>query len=140
MRIVLYTLLALAVVVVGYLALLAWVPSAKLPGWWNWFGRPASPPTIAIVSVVLALLCILSYLSRRDRTSPTVPVVIVVGLTGTSAVLAFSSYRSCHDEKHPTFFTTLAWTASLIKGGVDDRNLGQKQCPEITPVALDVAP
>ena len=65
-------------------------------------------------------------MSRRDRTSATVPVVIVVGLTATSFVLAFSSYWSCNDKKHPTFFTTLAWTASLIKGGVDDRSLGGK--------------
>ena len=123
MRIVLYTLLALAVVLVGYLVLLALRPSAALPGRFSWFGRPASWQTIAIVSGILALLCILSYLSRRDRTSPTVPVVIVVGLTATSFVLGFSSYWSCNDKKHPTFFTTLAWTASLIKGGVDDRSL-----------------
>ena len=140
MRIVLYTLLALALVLVGYLVLLALRPSAKLPGRWSWFGDPASWPTIAIVSGVFAVLCILSYLSRRDRVSATVPVVIVVGLTATTIVLGFTSYWSCNDKQHPTFFTTLAWTASLVKGGVDDRSLWQTGvCPKSPPVALEVA-
>ena len=140
MRIVLYTLLALAVVLVGYLVLRPHLPSLALHGRWSWFGRPASPATIAIVSGILALLCILSYLSRRDRASANVPVVIVVGLTATSIVLGFSSYWSCNDEKHPTFFTTLAWTASLIKGGVDDHSLEGGVCPTPPPpVALEIA-
>ena len=136
MRIVLYTLLALAVALVGYLVLIARVPGAALPG----FRPPASWPAIALVTGILAAACILSYIARHDRTSPTVPVVIVVGLTATSFILAFSSYWICNDNEHPTFFTTLAWTASLIKGGVDDRSLGQKgPCPWPPPVALEVA-
>ena len=122
MRIVLYTLLALAVALVGYLVLIARVPGAALPG----FRPPASWRAIALVTGILAAACILSYIARRDRTSPTVPVVIVVGLTATSFILAFSSYWICNDNEHPTFFTTLAWTASLIKGGVDDRSLERK--------------
>ena len=102
-------------------------PGAALPGRFSWFRQPASWQAIAIVTGILAAACILSYIARHDRTSPTVPVVIVVGLTATSFVLAFSSYWICNDKNHPTFFTTLAWTASLIKGGVDDRSLGQRR-------------
>ena len=136
MRIVLYTLLALAVVLVGYLALVALRPSAALAG----FGRQGSWQTIAIVTAILAVVCILGYISRRDRTSPTVPVVIVAGLTATSFVLGFSSYWSCNDKQHPTFFTPLMWTLYLmIKGGVDDRSLGGRLCPTPPPVAVEVA-
>ena len=127
MRTVLYTLLALAVVLVGYLV------------WLAVRHQPASWQTITIVTGILAVVCILSYISRRDRTSPTVPVVIVVGLTATSFLLAFTSYWSCHDKGHPTFFTTLIWTASLIKGGVDDRSLYGQLCPTTLPAALEVA-
>lgn len=139
MRIVLYTLLALAVVLVGYLVLLALRPSAAPSGRLSGFGRPPSWPAIAIVIGVLAAVCICSYISRRDRTSPTVPVVIVVGLTATSVVLGFSSYWSCNDKQHPTFFTPLMWTVSLIKGGVDDRSLQGSVCPKQSPLALEVA-
>src|SRR5208337_4899916 len=104
-------------------------------------GRQASWQTIAIVTAILAVVCILSYISRRDRTSPTVPVVIVVGLTATSFVLGFSSYWSCNDKEHPTFFTPLMWTVSLIKG--DDRSLEGglegRVCPTPPPVAVEVA-
>jgi hypothetical protein len=139
MRIVLYTLLALAVVLLGYLVLLALRPSAAPSGRFSGFGRPPSWPAIAIVTGVLAAVCILSYISRGDRTSPTVPVVIVVGLTATSFILGFSSYWSCNDKQHPTFFTPLMWTVSLIKGGVDDRSLQGSVCPKPPPVALEVA-
>jgi hypothetical protein len=136
MRIVLHTLLALAVVLVGYLALVALRPSAALAG----FGRQGSWQSIAIVTAILAVVCILGYISRRDRTSPTVPVVIVAGLTATSFVLGFSSYWSCNDKQHPTFFTPLMWTLYLmIKGGVDDRSLGGRLCPKAPPVAVEVA-
>ncbi|HTX98089.1 MAG TPA: hypothetical protein VME67_26620 [Mycobacterium sp.] len=139
MRIVLFTLLALAVTLIGYLVLLALRPSAAPSGRLSSFGRPPSWPAIAIVTGVLSAVCILSYIARRDRTSPTVPVVIVVGLTATSFFLGFSSYWSCNDKQHPTFFTPLMWTLSLIKGGVDDRSLQGKVCPEQPPVALEVA-
>jgi hypothetical protein len=140
MRIVLYSLLALAVLLIGYLVLLALRPSAAPSGRFGGFGRPPSWPAIAIVTGILAAVCILGYISRRDRTSSTVPVVIVVGLTATSFILAFSSYWNCNDKEHPTFFTALAWTASLIKGSVDDRTLGPRGvCPSPPPLALEVA-
>ncbi len=136
MRIVLHTLVALAVALVGYLGLVALRPSTALAG----FGRQASWQSVAIVTAILAVVCVLSYISRRDRTSPTVPVVIVAGLTATSIVLGFSSYWSCNDKHHPTVFTSLLWAAAdLIKVNVDDRSLQGRVCPMPLPVALEVA-
>ncbi len=120
---------------VAYLALRALRPNAKLPGPLRWFGEPTNWPTIAIVVAVLGLVCLLSYRLRRRRDSATVPVAIVIGLTATSVVLGFSSFWSCDaDKKHTPFFAALVATASLVKGGVDDRS-----CPEVPPAALDVA-
>jgi hypothetical protein len=136
MRIALYVV---AVVLLGYLVVLALRPTATPPGFMSWFGKAASWRTIAIVTVVLGLVCVLSYRARRNRASATVPVAIVIALTLTSFVLAFSSYWSCNNDKHPTFFTPLAWTALLLKGGVEDRALGDNTCPARPPVALDVA-
>ena len=97
--------------------------------------RETNSPTIAIVVIVLGSVCVLSYRLRRHRQSATVPAAIVIGLTVTSVVLGFCSFWSCDDDRrHTPFFATLVATASLVKGGVDDRT-----CPEVPPAALDVA-
>ena len=114
-------LLAVALVLLGWLCLLAAHPSAadKLPIWLRWFGRPGSAITIAIVAAVLVALCVLSFRSQSARRSGNVPVAVVAGLAATSAVLGFSSYWNCHDATHPVFFQPLIWTVSLVKGGVE---------------------
>jgi hypothetical protein len=132
-------LLVVALLLIGYLVVLAVRPTAGLPRPLNWFGQPASDPTIVVVFGVISLLCIVSYRSRRNPSSATVPVVIVVGLTATSFVLAFSSFLGCHDPDHPAVFTPLIWTASLLKGGVMDASLNGTVCPSPAPAALDMA-
>ena len=132
-------LLVGAVVLIGYLVVLAVEPTATLPRPFDWFGRPASAPTILVVFGVVALLCIVTYWSRRKRSSAAVPVAIVVGLTAIGFILSFSSFLKCHDHNHPPFFTPLIWTASLVKGGVADMSMGNGVCPLPPPVALEVA-
>jgi hypothetical protein len=137
-RSVVAALLAVALVLLGWLALLAARPSAadRLPNWLRWFGRPGSAPTIAIVVAVIAVLCVLSFRSHSARRSGNVPVVVVAGLAVTGAVLGFSSFWSCHDATHPVFFQPLIWTVSLVKGGVSDFSLGGHICPSPTPDGL----
>ena len=136
------TLLAVALILLGWLCLLAANPAAadKLPNWLRWFGRPGSATTIAIVAAVLVALCVMSFRSQSARRSGNVPVVVVAGLAATGAVLGFSSYWSCHDATHPVFFQPLIWTVSLVKGGVSDFSLGGRGvCPSPTPDGLWVA-
>jgi hypothetical protein len=134
-------LLAIALVLLGWLCILAAHPSTadKLPNWLRWFGRPGSSITIAIVAAVLVALCVMSFRSQSARRSGNVPVVVVAGLAATGAVLGFSSYWSCHDATHPVFFQPLIWTVSLVKGGVSDFSLGGRICPSPTPDSLWVA-
>lgn len=131
-------LLAVALVLLGWLSILAARPSAAdgLPNWLRWFGRPGSATTIAIVVAVIAVLCVLSFRSHSARRSGNVPVVVVAGLAATGAVLGFSSYWGCHDATHPVFFQPLIWTVSLVKGGVSDFSLGGHICPSPTPDGL----
>lgn len=130
-------LLALVVLVIAYLALRARRPHvADGVPWLKWFGQPAHVPTIAIVVALIALLCVLSYRSRRGVGAP---IVIVLGLVTTSMVLAMASYWDCHNDKHPTFFTPLAWSLSLLQGGVDDRQLDGQTCTLDSPIALEIA-
>src|ERR1700733_11673011 len=138
-------LLTVALILLGWLCILAARPSAAtwLPKWLRWFGQPGSSTTIAIVAAVLVALCVMSFRSQSARRSGNVPVVVVAGLAATSAVLGFSSYWSCHDATHPVFFQPLIWTVSLVKGGVSDFTLGGTHgghvCPTPTPDALWVA-
>jgi hypothetical protein len=134
-------LLAVAVVLLGWLCVLAANPAVanSLPTWLSWFGRPGSSPTIAIVVTVIVTLCVLAFRSHSARRKGNVPVVVVAGLAATSAVLGFSSYWSCHDATHPTFFQPLIWTVSLVKGGVSDFSLGGRTCPNPAPDGLWVA-
>jgi hypothetical protein len=134
-------LLAVALILLGWLCILAARPSAVtwLPKWLGWFGQPGSPTTIAIVVAVLIALSVLSFRSHSARRSRNVPVVVVAGLAATSAVLGFSSFWSCHDATHPVFFQPLIWTVSLVKGYIIDFGLGGHTCPSPTPAALWVA-
>jgi hypothetical protein len=134
-------LLTVALVLLGWLCILAVHPSAadRLPIWLRWFGRPGSATTIAIVAAVLVALCVMSFRSQSARRSGNVPVVVIAGLAATGAVLGFSSYWSCHDATHPVFFQPLIWTVSLVKGGVSDFSLGGHICPSPTPDGLWVA-
>jgi hypothetical protein len=60
---------AVALLLVGYLAALALVPSIldALPTWLRWFGRPGSMPTLGIVIAVLIAACVLSFRSRASH-------------------------------------------------------------------------
>ena len=131
-------LLAVALVLLGWLCILAALPSAAdwLPKRLTWFGQPGSSTTIAIVVTVIVALCVLSFHSHSARRSRNVPVVVVAGLAATGAVLGFSSYWHCHDPTHPVFFQPLIWTVSLVKGGITDFTLGKQTCPSPTPDAL----
>ena len=134
-------LLTVALVLLGWLCILAVHPSAadKLPNWLRWFGRPGSSITVAIVVAVLVVLCVLSFRSHSARRSGNVPVAVVAGLAATSAVLGFSSLWKCHDATHPVFFQPLIWTVALVKGFSIDFVMGGHVCPNPTPDALSVA-
>ena len=134
-------LLAVALVLIGWLCVLAARPSAadRLPAWLRWFGHPGSAKTIAIVTTVIVALCVLTFRSHGARGSASVPVTVVAGLAATSAVLGLSSFWSCHDATHPVFFQPLIWTVSLVKGGIGDFSLGGRVCPSPTPDALWIA-
>ena len=143
MRVVQVALLAVALPLVGYVAWRALRPAAALPYPFDWFGRPAHWPSVAIVALVVAALCTVTYLLRRNRSSSTVPVAIVIGLLATSVALGFASFWSCRGDVNTAFFTPLEWTSSLIKGGTEDRNIlvdgTVRRCPATPPVALNVA-
>jgi RyR domain len=132
---------AVAVVLLGWLCVLAARPSAaaRLPTWLRWFGHPGSAKTTAIVLTVIVTLCVLTFRARGARGSGNVPVTVVAGLAGTSAVLGLSSFWSCHDATHPVFFQPLLWTVQLVKGGVSDFSMGGRVCPTPTPDALWIA-
>jgi hypothetical protein len=134
-------LTALAFGVVIYLAALAWRPHLRdsLPLLLRWFGGPGSIWTIALTVLLLAAVCVLTYRAHGAHRRGTVPIGVIVGLTVVGAVLGYSSWASCQDPNHPSFFTALMWTASVVKGGIDDRQINNQLCPAVTPVALEVA-
>ena len=143
-------ILALTVVVVGYLAMLALYPwvSHDLPPWLAWFGRPNPPGgrvaastlwSILLAAALIAVTSVLSYRAHNARRGGGVPVALIVGLAATTVVLGFSSLFWCRDDEHPFLVTALMWTAQLVKGGVDDRTLHGELCPSTIPVALEVA-
>ena len=140
-RLVRWVISAAALGLVAYLSVLAVRPSAArgLPAWLRWFGQPGSWQTIAVVAAVLAALCVLGFRTQRRLGSGNVPITVIAGLAATGAVLGFSSYWNCHDATHPPFITPLMWTASLVKGGISDMELGGHVCPHPTPTALEVA-
>jgi RyR domain len=130
-------LVAATVLVVVYLALLALslVPSL------GWFGRPdtGSVPTTVVVATLIAAVCVLSYRAHVARRPGAIPVGVIAILALISGVLALSSYAGCSDGNHPAFFYMLMWTASTVKGGIDDHQLVNGLCPSPAPVALHVA-
>ena len=123
MRMAQFALLGVTVALLGYLVVLALCPSATPPAPFQWFGAPRNSPTVAIVVITIGLLCTTSYLIRRNRASATVPVVIVVGLLGGSFVLGLASYLFCRGAADVTFFTPFEWTASLVKGGAENKTI-----------------
>lgn len=133
-RLVRWVISAAALGLVAYLSVLAVRPSAArgLPAWLRWFGQPGSWQTIAVVAAVLAALCVLGFRTQRRLGSGNVPITVIAGLAATGAVLGFSSYWNCHDATHPPFITPLMWTASLVKGGISDMELGGHVCPHPT--------
>src|ERR1700679_2546346 len=108
------SLLAVALVLLGWLGILAARPASSnwLPIWLRWFGEPGSSTTVAIVTTVIVALCVSSFRSQRARRSGNVPVVVVAGLVATSAVLGLSSYWHCHNSTPPVFFPARLWTVS----------------------------
>src|ERR1700676_2816107 len=134
-------LLLLPVVVVSYLAVLAWDPSVRerLPAALRWFGQPGSWQTITIVVVLLVAICVVSVRSARAHRAGNATLAIFVGLTAANFVLGMSSYWRCYDATRPPFFTPLMWTVGLLKGGVDDKQINGRLCPAQIPVALEVA-
>jgi len=135
-------LLAVTIFLVGYLAALALDPGIRkrLPARLQWFGEPASWPTIAIVFVLITVVCVLTYRARRARRSASAPIAIVLGLVATSVLLGITSYWDCHDGEHSRYFTPIAWAASLyLGGGIEQHLADQTVCPSQTPVALEIA-
>ncbi|MFN8070495.1 MAG: hypothetical protein U0R66_01585 [Mycobacterium sp.] len=129
-----------AVLLLGYLVLLALDPAARLaqPEALRWFGSPGSVPTIAVVVAVLVILAGLILHTRGIRETGA-PVAVVAGLAMISLVLGLASYWDCHDETHPRFFTALMWTANLVKGGIGEQSIATGRCPSSPPVALEIA-
>ncbi len=133
-------LAVLAALLVGYLAVLAAWPTARdaLPAGLRWFGRPNSAVTIAIVVGVLIALALVVVRSGSGK-RPGAPVALIAALAVMSAVLGMASYWRCQDDSHPDFFTSLIWTAHLVKGGDPVHSLDSGACPDPAPVALDIA-
>lgn len=140
LRAVRTALAIIAVLLLGYLVLLALNPAARLaqPEALQWFGGPGSVPTIAVVVAVLVILAglILHIHGIRETGAP---VAVVAALAMISLVLGLASYWDCHDETHPRFFTALMWTANLVKGGIGEQSISTGRCPSPPPVALEIA-
>jgi hypothetical protein len=68
-QVVRWVVSALSLLLVGYLAVLALVPSIidGLPPWLGWFGRPGSMPTLGIVIAVLIAACVLTFRSNASH-------------------------------------------------------------------------
>jgi hypothetical protein len=132
---------ATAVVMVGYLAVLARTPSLidALPAWLSWFGQPGSMMTIAVAVALFAALCYLTFRSDGSHRMVGVSFTVIAALVGMSAILGLSSYWGCHDANHPAVFTPLMATAQLVKGGTGDFSVSGRTCPNPTPVALEIA-
>lgn len=132
--------LASAVLVVGYLALLALNPGLRqhaAPGL-RWFGEPGSATTITIVAAIAVTACALNVAGRAGRAGKAT-VRVVVGLTVANFVLGLSSYWNCHGGASPFFYTPLMWTVGLVKGSVGDQSIEGTTCPTPTPMALEIA-
>lgn len=140
-RVARWTVSALSLLLVGYLAALALVPSIldALPPWLGWFGRPGSMPTLAIVIAALIAASVLSFRSSGSHRVVGVSFTVIAVLIAMSAVLGLSSYWGCHDANHPAFFTPLMATAQLVKGSTSDFSVGGHTCPSPTPVGLELA-
>lgn len=134
-------LLGLAIVLVSYLAVLAWHPDLRerIPLGLRWFGRPGSWQTITFVVALLVVVCVLTFVSSGAHRAGNATLTIVVSLTVTNFVLGLSSYWRCYDSPRTFFYTPLMWTVGLLKGGIDERSINNKICPAQTPVALEVA-
>ncbi|OBG30239.1 RyR domain-containing protein [Mycobacterium sp. 852002-51057_SCH5723018] len=132
---------AIGLLLVGYLAVLALVPSIidALPPWLGWFGRPGSMPTLVVVIAVLVTACVLIFRSGGSHRLVGVSFTVIAALVSMSAVLGLSSYWGCHDANHPAFFTPLMATAQLVKGSTSDFSVGGRTCPNPTPVGLELA-
>jgi hypothetical protein len=139
--IVRWTVTAVGLLMVGYLAVLALRPSVddSFPAWLGWFGRPGSMPTLGIVVMVLILVCVVTFRSDSGHRVVGMSFTVIAVLIGMSAVLGLSSYWGCHDANHPAFFTPLMATAQLVKGGIGDYSLSGRTCPSPTPVGLELA-
>ena len=134
-------LYAVATVLIGYLILLARWPWLRdeAPLGLRWFGEPGSWPSIAIGAVLLAAVALLVFRSPGAR-RPGAPLALVAGLGLLSVLIGLMSYWSCYDDAgDPRFFRPLMWTASLVKGSIDDHAIDGQTCPSPTPVALEIA-
>lgn len=135
------TVFAAALVMLGYLAALALWPAIResVPRSLQWFGRPGSAASIALV-LVLVIAAAVSVVRSPGVRRPGAPLAVVAGLGLVSLTLALASFWFCFDdEDDPWLFRPLMWTASVVKGGIDDHSLNGATCPSPTPVALDIA-
>ncbi|CAM3648017.1 RyR domain-containing protein [Smaragdicoccus niigatensis] len=98
--------------------------------------EPWRPWVILVVVVLIGATCTVVF---RTLSRPNAPIGVIAVLSAISFVLGLSSYWTCSGTQKPSFVTKLIWTATLLKGGVDDRKLDEITCPTVTPVALDVA-
>ncbi|OBK24366.1 hypothetical protein A5634_03255 [Mycobacterium asiaticum] len=136
-----WALSILAVVLIGYLAAVAFHPPILdlLPEGLTWFGRPGSMATTAIVVGVLVAVSVTTFRSKSSHRLVGVSFTVIALLITMSAILGLSAYWNCHDENHPAVFTPLMLTAQLIKGSSGDYSLGGRVCPSPTPVGLELA-
>lgn len=136
-----WTLSTVAVVLIAYLAAVAFEPGilAALPPELRWFGRPGSMSTTAIAVGVLVAVCVLTFRSNASHRVVGVSFSVIAVLISVSAILGLSAYWNCHDANHPAVFTPLMLTAQLIKGSSGDYSLAGHVCPEPTPVGLELA-
>jgi hypothetical protein len=134
------TMSAVALLLLGYLAVLALSPDVRdqTPSGLQWFGEPGSWQTIAVVTAVVAAAAVLIVRSRGVR-RPGAPLAVVAGLGLLSLVLGLASYWDCYDDDDPWLFRPLMWTASLVKGGTGEQSLNGQTCPSPAPVALELA-
>jgi hypothetical protein len=128
-----WVLVAASAAVVVYLAAVSLgAPTIGL------FGSTGSVATIVLTCALIAGACVLSLQARSNRPG-SIPIGVIAGLSLTSGILAFSSFYRCERVDRPKIITAFIWTATVVKGGVDDHSLSNGPCPSPTPVALEIA-
>jgi hypothetical protein len=104
----------------------------------GWFGSMGSVATIVLTCGLIAGACVLSLRARSNRPG-SIPIGVIAGLSLISGILAFSSFYPCTEDDRPKIITAFIWTATVVKGGIDEHSLSDGPCPSPIPVALEIA-